>query len=145
MKAKDLFSPQQLAAIEAAIGEAERKTSGELRLYIEDHSEDDVLDRAAFLFNKLGMHITEQRNGVLIYMAVKDHTFAIIGDAGINAVVPSDFWENIKENMGAAFRKGDFEQGLISAILAAGKALSEHFPHQGTSDRNELPNEVVIR
>ncbi len=144
MKAKDLFSPQQLAAIEAAIGEAERKTSGELRLYIEDHSEDDVLDRAAFIFTKLEMNRTEQRNGVLIYMAVKDHTFAIIGDAGINALVPADFWENIKENMGAAFRKGDFEQGLISAILAAGKALAEHFPFDRQTDTNELPNDIVI-
>jgi uncharacterized membrane protein len=144
MKASDLFSPAQIAAIESAIGEAERNTSGELRLYIEDHSVDDVLDRAAFIFDKLEMHRTEQRNGVLIYMAIKDHTFAIIGDAGINNVVPSDFWERIKDEMATSFQQGNFEQGLISGILSAGKALSEHFPFDRKGDTNELPNEIVI-
>lgn len=145
MKATELFTASQKAAIEAAIGQAERKTSGEIRLYMEDHSEDDVLDRAAFIFEKLGMHSTEQRNGVLIYIAVKDHTFAILGDAGINAVVPDDFWEHIKDEMGAAFKRGDFEQGLTAGIIAAGKALSDHFPFDRDSDRNELPNDIVIR
>lgn len=145
MKASELFSPAQIAAIEAAIGQAEQNTSGELRLYIEDHSVDDVLDRAAFIFNKLEMQKTEKRNGVLIYMAIKDHTFAVLGDAGINAVVPADFWEQIKDKMATDFQKGDFEFGLISGILSAGKALAEHFPFDRKGDRNELPNEVVIK
>ncbi|MCF8258991.1 MAG: TPM domain-containing protein [Flavobacteriales bacterium] len=144
MKAKALFNPQQKAAIETAISQAERNTSGELRLYIEDHSADDVLDRAAFIFNRLKMQETGLRNGVLIYMAVADQKFAILGDAGINAAVPDDFWENIKENMGTAFRKGDIEQGLITGILAAGKALAEHFPFNGQTDTNELPNDIII-
>jgi len=144
MKASELFTSEQVAAIEAAIAQAERKTSGELRLYIEDHSEDEVLDRAAFIFDKLEMNRTAQRNGVLIYMAVKDHTFAILGDAGINAVVPVDFWENIKENMVASFKKGEFEQGLITGILAAGKALAEHFPPAADGGTNELANDIII-
>lgn len=144
MKAKELFTPAQIANIEAAIGRAERSTSGEIRLYVEDHSEDEVLDRAAFLFHKLNMDRTAQRNGVLIYLAVQDHRFAIIGDAGINAVVAPDFWDDIKEAMGAAFHNGDFEKGLVTAILTSGEALSQHFPHQGDADRNELSNEVVI-
>lgn len=145
MKATELFSDSQVAAIEAAIGRAEKKTSGEIRLYIEDHSEDEVLDRAAYLFEKLGMYKTELRNGVLIYMAVKDHTFAILGDAGINAVVPDDFWDRIKDNMAACFRKGEFEQGLTEGILAAGKALADHFPFHRNTDTNELPNDILLR
>jgi uncharacterized membrane protein len=145
MKATELFSDTQIAAIEAAIGRAEKKTSGEIRLYIEDHSEDEVLDRAAYLFEKLGMHKTALRNGVLIYMAVKDHTFAILGDAGINAVVPVDFWDSIKDNMAACFKKGEFEKGLTEGILAAGRALAEHFPPATDGGTNELDNEVIIR
>jgi uncharacterized membrane protein len=144
MKATELFSEAQIAAIEAAIGQAERKTSGEIRLYIEDHSEDEVLDRAAFLFDKLGMCSTEQRNGVLIYMAVKDHTFAILGDAGINAVVPDDFWDRIKDDMAACFKKGEFEKGLTEGILAAGRALAAHFPPAADGGTNELDNEIII-
>jgi len=145
MKATELFSASQIAAIEAAIGRAEKKTSGELRLYIEDHSEDEVLDRAAFIFDKLEMNKTAQRNGVLIYMAVKDHTFAILGDVGINAVVTNDFWEHIKDDMAAAFKQGEFEKGLTEGILAAGRALAEHFPPATDGGTNELDNEVIIR
>lgn len=145
MKATELFSESQIAAIKAAIGRAEKKTSGEIRLYIEDHSEDEVLDRAAFIFDKLKMHETEQRNGVLIYMAVKDHTFAILGDAGINAVVPNDFWDHIKVEMTASFKQGEFEKGLTEGILAAGRALAEHFPPATDGGTNELDNDVIIR
>jgi uncharacterized membrane protein len=146
VKAVELFSEKQIAAIEAAIKDAERSTSGELRLYIEDHCEDkEVLDRAAFLFDKLKMHETAKRNGVLIYLAVADHRFAIIGDAGINAVVPADFWNTIKEDMLQAFKKGAFEEGLIAAITASGKALSKHFPFDGHTDTNELSDEIIIK
>lgn len=144
MKATELFSETQIAAIESAIAQAERKTSGEIRLYIEDHSEDEVLDRAAFIFDKLQMDKTELRNGVLIYIAVKDHSFAIIGDAGINNLVSDDFWNSIKDDMASCFKKGEFEKGIANGILAAGKALAKHFPFDRHTDTNELPNDIVI-
>jgi len=146
VKAVELFSEKQIAAIEAAIKAAERSTSGELRLYIEDHCEDkDVLDRAAFLFNKLKMHQTSQRNGVLIYLAVADKRFAIVGDAGINAMVPANFWDAIKEDMLQAFKTGAFEDGLKNGITASGKALATHFPFDRNTDTNELSDEIIIK
>lgn len=144
MKAEELFTDKVKAEIEAAITEAESHTSGEIRLFVEDHCKDDnVLDRAAFLFGELEMQKTDLRNGVLFYMAVKDHRFAIIGDGGINAKVPEDFWEHIKEKMVLNFKQGEIPVGLAKGIRMAGKALSKHFPIQD-DDENELSNEVII-
>jgi uncharacterized membrane protein len=90
----------------------------------------------------LKMYQTKDRNGVLIYLAVLDHKFAILGDAGINAVVPSDFWESTKELMASHFRQGKFTQGLIEGIQLAGNQLGTHFPFNRSSDKNELSDEV---
>jgi uncharacterized membrane protein len=99
------------------------------------------MDRAAWWFAKLEMQKTKQRNGVLFYLAVKDKKFAILGDAGINAVTPEDFWENIKGKMLEHFKQGAFAEGLSQGILLAGEALQSHFPHQ-KSDVNELSDEI---
>ena len=87
------------------------------------------------------MHRTEKRNGVLFYLAVKDHKFAILGDAGINALTPDDFWDHIKEHMAGFFKEGDFSGGLKEGILMAGKALKDHFPYE-EGDVNELSDEI---
>ena len=87
------------------------------------------------------MQKTEQRNGVLIYLAVKDRKFAILGDAGINAVTPDDFWDSIKEKMVKHFSEGDFSSGLKEGILMAGVALKDHFPYED-GDVNELSDEI---
>ncbi len=102
------------------------------------------MDRAAFLFDKLNMHKTEKRNGVLIYMAVENQRFAIIGDAGINAVVEPNFWDSIKDEMLQSFKKNEFERGLIAGITASGKALAKHFPYDGAKDNNELSDDIII-
>ncbi len=99
------------------------------------------MDRAAWWFAKLEMQKTEKRNGVLFYLAVKDQKFAIIGDAGINAVTPDDFWDNIKEKMLEHFTGSEFAEGLKQGILMAGDALKENFPHQD-DDVNELSDEI---
>lgn len=109
--ARDFFSPDEQKAITQAIAEAEHKTSGEIRVHIENTLSGDVLDRAAFLFKQLGMSKTAQRNGVLIYLAVKSRQFAIIGDNGIHKVVPEKFWDQIKHEMLADFREGRFTEG----------------------------------
>ncbi len=139
--ARSFFSRQQKAEIKQAILNAELDTSGEIRVHIENHCEDDVLDRAAVIFEKLKMHDTELRNGVLLYLAAKDRKYAIIGDKGINAAVPENFWDDIKEKMQTYFKEEKFAEGLIEGINAAGHHLKKHFPYH-SDDINELSNEI---
>jgi len=141
MKASSFFSGEQQEKIRAAVKEAEDETSGEIRVHIETRCPDDVLDRAAWIFKKLGMHNTAERNGVLFYLAVEDRKFAIIGDAGINAKVPVGFWDCIKEMLRNEFVAGRFTEGLSEGIIMAGKQLKTHFPHK-KDDRNELSDEI---
>lgn len=136
------FNSDQKKRIKAAIEEAELNTSGEIRVHLENHCKtENVLDRAAQMFAQLNMHKTEARNGVLVYMAVKDHKFAIIGDAGINAKVEEDFWDITKEKMLKHFKSGDLTQGLVEGVLCAGERLKEHFPYQ-KDDKNELSDDI---
>lgn len=141
MNAVNFFSKEEKEIIKAAVKEAELNTSGEIRVHIDNLCKEDVLDRAAWWFAKLEMHKTEQRNGVLFYLAVKDHKFAILGDAGINAVTPENFWDTIKEHMLSQFKEGAFAMGLQEGILKAGQALKEHFPYQD-DDVNELSDDI---
>lgn len=141
MNAVNFFSKQDKEEIKAAVKEAELNTSGEIRVHIDNHCKEDVMDRAAWWFAKLDMHKTELRNGVLFYLAVKDHKFAILGDAGINAVTPDDFWEHIKEKMLGRFNEGAFASGMQEGILMAGQSLKEHFPYQ-EGDVNELSDDI---
>jgi len=141
MKAKDFFTKEQEQIIVAAVKQAELNTSGEIRVHIENRCKNDVLDCAAFWFEKLGMHKTELRNGVLFYLAIQDKKFAIIGDVGINIKLNSDFWNEIKEQMKESFRKGLFTEGLSEGIITAGEQLKKHFPHQ-VDDINELNDDI---
>ena len=141
MNAINFFSGEEKELIKSAVKEAELSTSGEIRVHLDNHCREDVLDRAAWWFGKLEMQKTEQRNGVLFYLAVKDHKFAILGDAGINAVTPENFWDKIKEKMAEHFSEGNFSVGLKEGILMAGQALKEHFPYQ-EGDVNELSDEI---
>jgi uncharacterized membrane protein len=139
--AKDFFSTQEQEDIKQAIMNAELDTSGEIRIHIENNCSEDVMDRAAFLFKQLGMNKTDLHNGVLIYLAVKNRRFAIIGDSGIHKVVPENFWNDIKANMLNHFRENRFTDGLVEAIAATGVHLKKHFPHH-KDDVNELADEI---
>jgi len=139
--ARDLFTKEDEKAIVAAIKEAELNTSGEVQVHIESHCKGNVLDRAAKVFSILKMHKTKLRNGVLFYLAVKDHKFAILGDIGINQLTSDDFWDVIKDNMGEYFKKGELTAGICEGIKMAGEQLKDHFPYQD-DDVNELPDEV---
>src|SRR6056297_2830128 len=130
MSVRKYFSEGDKLQIKNAIRAAELNTSGEVRVHIEKHCKEDVLDRAAYIFEKLEMHKTELRNGVLFYLAIEDHKFAILGDAGINQKVPENFWEEIKENMLNQFKEGNFTKGLSEGIMEAGNQLKAHFPYQ---------------
>ncbi len=139
--AKSWFTEEERSRIERAIRDAELETSGEIRVHIETRCPGEVLDRAAHIFEKLGMHKTEKRNGVLIYLAVESRKFAFIGDIGINAVVPEDFWEGLKMKALIYFREGKFTDGLVVVINEIGHYLRKHFPIK-RDDENELPNEI---
>jgi len=141
IKASNFFTKEQQEQIRNAIKEAENVTSGEIRIHLETNLTGNALDRAAWIFRRIGMHATRDRNGVLFYFAVRDHKFAIIGDKGINAVVPEDFWVNIKETLIEYFSEGKFAEGLISGISMTGTQLRKHFP-RSKDDINELPDEI---
>ncbi len=135
------ISKQDEADIKQAILNAELDTSGEIRVHIENTCGGDVLDRAAMVFEKLNMQKTELRNGVLFYLAIKSHRFAIIGDVGINEKVPEQFWEELKLELLDYFRENRFTDGLIYGIGKTGRFLKTHFPYQ-KDDENELPDDV---
>ena len=139
--AKDFFTPQEQEDIKLAIMNAELDTSGEIRVHIENTVTGEVMDRAAYIFRTLGMNKTELRNGVLIYVAVRNRRLAIIGDSGIHSVVPENFWSDIKADMLNHFRENRFTDGLIEAIAATGIQLKKHFPHH-SNDVNELPDDI---
>lgn len=141
MNASSFFTKEQQTLILASVKEAEKETSGEIRIHIETSCDEDVLDRAAWVFKKLGMHKTDERNGVLFYLAVSDRKFAIIGDAGINSKVPAGFWNEISELLVTNFKGGKFTEGLSEGILMAGKQLQTHFPFK-KDDVNELSDEI---
>ncbi len=138
---EDFLTASQEQQIVAAIRRAEKSTSGEIRVHIEKHTDLDVLDRTRELFHSLKMDNTIQRNGVLIYVAVEDHKFAIFGDEGINNLVANDFWEDTKDAILNQFKEGNFTQGLIDGILLAGEQLQEYFPWDH-GDTNELSDEI---
>lgn len=141
MNPKEFLGKENEKLIVEAIARAEANTSGEIRVHLEGKCKGEVLDRAAWLFKKLGMQSTEARNGVLIYLSVNDRKFAIIGDSGINKVVPTGFWDNIKEIMVSHFKEGEFANGLVKGIEMSGQQLKQYFPHQA-NDVNELPDEI---
>lgn len=139
---EDFLSSSEEQEIVAAIAKAEQQTSGEIRVHIEEHSDLPVLERAQEVFDLLKMHQTNARNGVLFYIGVKDRHFAIIGDDGIDKVVPYDFWESTKKTVLDHFKANQYKEGLIKGILKTGNQLKHFFPYQGDTDTNELPNEI---
>ena len=124
-----------------AIKQAELNTSGEIKVHIENHCRESVEQRSLFIFNHLKLNKTQQRNGVLIYLAAKDRSFAILGDEGINKVVEEGFWNDIRDLMAAAFKEGRFADGLEQGIQRCGEKLKAYFPYQ-SDDINEIPDEI---
>lgn len=138
---RNLFSKEDRTRIIDAIMMAEKETSGEIQVHLEGRCKGEVLDRAAQLFKTLRMHKTEQRNGVLIYLAVEDRKLAILGDSGINQRVAPDFWDDVRNTMVELFKSEKFTEGLCVGIEMAGRQLQEYFPYQ-QGDKNELPDEI---
>jgi len=140
-KVENFLTQEEEQAVVEAIRLAETATSGEIRVHIEKTTAIDPYERALEVFHTLNMHETQLKNGVLLYVAVKDRAFVICGDQGINDLVPADFWETTKEIMGTHFKNGNFKQGLIDGITKAGDQLKTYFPYL-EGDTNELSNEI---
>jgi len=141
--AEAFLTEEERKRVAAAIGEAERLTSGEIRVHIEDHIEENLLDHAAYVFEELGMRATRERNGVLIYLSTMDRLVAVIGDEGINERVPPGFWDRTVALLKLHFAAGRQAEGLCEAVRMAASLLAEHFPRH-TDDVDELSDEVSI-
>ena len=141
MKARRFLGKKEEKEVVAAIMEAEKATSGEIRVHIENTCEVDPKSRALLTFGKLGMDKTAARNGVLVYVACESRKFAVIGDEGINNVVPEGFWEDVVAHMGECFSRGEFATGLTRGIIMIGEKLKKYFPYQ-TDDVNELSDDI---
>lgn len=140
-KVEAFLSQSEEKEVVEAILTAEKNTSGEIRVHIEKETSIAPIDRAVEVFSMLKMENTKDRNGVIIYVAVKSKQFAIYGDQGINEKVADDFWNTTKDIMLHHFKNGDNKQALVEGILSAGQQLKYHFPHQD-DDVNELSNEI---
>ncbi len=141
MKPERFLTVEQQETVVAAVRLAEKGTSGEIRIHIDGNCATDAMTRAQEVFGKLGMHKTKLRNGVLIYLACNTKVFAIIGDKGINDIVPENFWEDAATLLRQRFRKGQYTEGLSEAAIMIGEKLKEHFPIE-PDDINEQPDEI---
>jgi uncharacterized membrane protein len=144
-KIRHFFSPEENQRIVSAIREAEQLTSGEIRVYIESRCRFvNPVDRAVELFYGLKMERTEQRNGVILYIAMKDHQLAIFGDEGIHQKVGKDFWNKAVQHILSEFNAAHYSDGIIHIVREVGAVLHEHFPYNSDTDKNELPDEIVF-
>lgn len=144
-KKEAFFTDQQQHRLLEAIQWAEQKTSGEVRLFIESRCRFvDPMDRAVELFLELGMQNTKDRNATLIYLAVKDHQAAILGDEGIHKKVGQQYWEEEVKKMMLYFKQEDLAEGIYECIRDIGTALHLHFPYDRETDKNELPDEILF-
>jgi uncharacterized membrane protein len=140
---RTFLSPADLDAVAAAVAEAERGTSGEIRVHLDARCEGDPLARAVELFERLGMTRTARRNGVLIYVAIEDRKLAVLGDAGLHERVGAEYWDRLKRELVAGLREGRSRDGLVAAVRDAGETLARHFP-RAPDDGNELNDAVSL-
>ena len=144
-KKKEFFNAEEKQRIVEAIQQAEKQTSGEVRIFVENRcSYMDALDRATELFFKHQMRNTADRNAVLVYMAVKDRQLAIFGDEGIHKKVGDEYWNKLVQQMIAHFNKENFAEGIRQCVLEVGEALKSHFPYNKDTDKNELPDDIMF-
>jgi uncharacterized membrane protein len=136
MKPKEFLSRVEHDQIVKAIQQAEKKTSGEIRVFISRHDPEDALKAAQKHFDELGMHRASEKNGVLIYVAPRAHKFAVIGDAGVHERCGNKFWDALAAEMSGHFKRGAFTEGLVHAVNKAGELLAEHFPRNPGSRNN---------
>jgi uncharacterized membrane protein len=144
-KKKIFFPEEETRIIVKAIRHAEHQTSGEVRVFVESRcSWMDAIDRAAEVFFSLKMDKTEQRNAVLVYVAIKDRQLAVFGDEGIHNKVGDEYWNKVVEEMLASFNTNNYAEGISNCVIQIGQALKTNFPFNRDTDKNELPDEIVF-
>lgn len=140
-----LLNPEENHLIVKAIRQAEKRTSGEVRVFVESRCRYmDAIDRAAELFFSLKMEETEDRNAVLVYVALKDHQLAVFADQGIYQQTGAEYWDKVVTEMISSFNKSDYAKGIAECVIQIGEALTTHFPYDKDTDKNELPDQIVF-
>jgi len=144
-KASDLFSEKEKEQIVTAIKNSEHQTSGEIRVYIESECpKQESLERAIELFGQLEMYKTKERNGVLVYVAIKTKKLAIYGDTGIYERLGKDFWNQQVTKILPFFNRNNYAKGIAAIVEEIGEALKKHFPYDNKSVINEVPDEIIF-
>lgn len=144
-KKKSLLNEEDTRLVIKAIRQAEKNTSGEVRVFIESRcSWMNAMDRAAEIFFSLKMEQTEQRNATLVYVAIKDRQLAVFGDEGIHKKVGSEYWNKVVADMLKDFSSDNYGKGIAECVIQIGNALQTYFPYDKDTDKNELPDEIVF-
>ena len=144
-KNKSLFDEEDNRLIVKAIRQAEKRTSGEVRVFVENRCRFmDAIDRAAEIFFSLKMEKTEERNAVLVYVALKDHQLAVFADEGIYKKTGQEYWNKVVAEMIQSFNRDDYAKGIAECVIQIGEALTTHFPFDKDTDKNELPDHIVF-
>ena len=142
---KEFFTDEEKQTIVDAVRSAEQRTSGEVRVFVESRCRYvNAIDRAVEIFENLKMQQTEQRNATLVYVAIKDRQLAVFGDEGIHQKVGNEYWANEVMKMINAFNHDNIAEGIRQCVLNIGEALALHFPYNRTTDKNELPDDIVF-
>lgn len=145
LKKKSLLNEEDSRLVVKAIRQAEKSTSGEVRVFVESRCAwMDAMDRATEIFFSLKMDKTEQRNGTLVYIALKDRQLAVFGDEGIHKKVGSEYWNKIVADMLKDFKGEHYGKGIAECVIQIGNALQTYFPFDRVTDKNELPDEIVF-
>jgi uncharacterized membrane protein len=144
-KKKEFFTDEEKQLIVEAVQNAERRTSGEIRVFVEHRCRYvNAIDRAIEIFENLQMHKTQLRNAVLVYVAIKDRQLAVFGDEGIHKKVGNEYWAAEVVKMIHAFNRENIAQGIAQCVKNIGEALCTHFPYDKDTDKNELPDDIVF-
>ena len=144
-KKNRFFTDDDNHLIVKAIRQAEKTTSGEVRVFVESRcSWVNAIDRAAEIFDRLEMEKTDLRNAVLVYVAMKDRQLAVFGDKGIHEKVTTEYWNKVVKEMLQRFNANDYARGIAECVIQIGDALHTYFPYDSETDKNELPDEIVF-
>jgi uncharacterized membrane protein len=144
-KNREFFNAEEKQLIVEAVQHAEQRTSGEVRVFVERKCKYvDAIDRATEIFFNLGMQKTDQRNAVLVYVAMKDRQLAVFGDEGIHQKVGNAYWQDKVQKMISNFNRDNYAEGIKQCVLEIGEALHTHFPYDRQTDKNELPDDIVF-